>query len=62
MARSAAVLAETIEREDAEVATRIAEIPGGLERINIVEYDYLRTMRAAELAWLPDLIDELTPR
>ena len=58
----AGTLERTIEREDAEVAAGIAALPGGLERINIVEYDYLRTMRAAELAWLRDLIAELTPR
>jgi DNA-binding PadR family transcriptional regulator len=58
----AETLERTIEREDAEVAAGIAALPGGLERINIVEYDYLRTMRAAELAWLRELIAELTPR
>ncbi|WP_269854216.1 PadR family transcriptional regulator [Streptomyces sp. RPT161] len=58
----AETLRRTIEREDAEVEAGIAALPGGLDRINVVEYDYLRTMRAAELAWLRDLIDELTPR
>ncbi|WP_241968343.1 PadR family transcriptional regulator [Streptomyces sp. ICBB 8177] len=55
----AASVATRLEREDAEVAEGLAAIPGGVDRINLVEYDYLRTMRAAELAWLRGLIEEL---
>ncbi|CCB74104.1 Predicted transcriptional regulator [Streptantibioticus cattleyicolor NRRL 8057 = DSM 46488] len=54
----ARTLAERLEREDAEVAAAIAALPEGhLEPVNLIEYDYLRTMCSAELAWLERAIE-----
>jgi DNA-binding PadR family transcriptional regulator len=55
----AATVAERLVREDAELEAAIAAVPGGVDPINLVEYDYLRTMRSAELTWLRGLIEEL---
>ncbi|GDY31023.1 PadR family transcriptional regulator [Gandjariella thermophila] len=57
-----AALETNIARLDKEVADRVAEFPGGVDRIHLVEIDYLRAMWQAELNWVRDLVDDLGPR
>ena len=49
----------TLEQVRQEVATRTAEVPGGVDRIHLIEVEYLQAMWAAEIAWVTTLVDDL---
>jgi DNA-binding PadR family transcriptional regulator len=55
-------LAQNIAKLDAEVDAGIAQVPGGVDRIYLIEADYQQVMWYAELAWVRDLIEELAKR
>ena len=52
----ATVLEDNITRLDKEVAAQVAEVPGGVDRIYLIEIDYQRTMWQSELTWVCDLV------
>ncbi|ONI77899.1 transcriptional regulator [Actinosynnema sp. ALI-1.44] len=57
-----AALEANIVKLDKEVADRIADIPGGVDRIYLVEIDYQQAMWRAEVTWVRQLIDDLRSR
>jgi DNA-binding PadR family transcriptional regulator len=57
--RRTAALQQAIDDLAKEVDSRVAEVPGGVDRIYLIEVDYLLVMWRAELAWVRGLIAEL---
>jgi DNA-binding PadR family transcriptional regulator len=55
-------LAANVAKLDAEVEAGVAMVPGGVDRIYLIEAEYQRTMWQAELTWVRDLVDELRKR
>jgi DNA-binding PadR family transcriptional regulator len=55
-------LETAIGRLDKEVADRVAQVPGGVERIYLLEIEYQHSMWQAELAWVRELINYLGER
>lgn len=52
-------LEEIIAATRTEVDMAVASVPGGVDRIYLVETEYVHAIRDAELAWLRDLRDDL---
>lgn len=52
-------LQDSIASLDKQVEAATAAVPGGVDRIYLIEVEYQRTMWQAELSWLGGLVDEL---
>ncbi|HET8682801.1 MAG TPA: PadR family transcriptional regulator [Micromonosporaceae bacterium] len=57
-----AALESSINQMVTEVEARVATVPGGVDRIFLVEVDYQRAMWEAELSWVRGLVDHLRAR
>jgi DNA-binding PadR family transcriptional regulator len=51
---------ENIARMKRDVEARVADFPGGVDRIYLVEVEYIQAMWEAELAWVRRLLDDLS--
>ncbi|MBP2327276.1 DNA-binding PadR family transcriptional regulator [Kibdelosporangium banguiense] len=52
-------LEETLAKMKADIQNDIEAYPGGLDRIYVVEIEYMQAMLEAELRWVRELVDDL---